>query len=639
MYGGNLSHPDTGSHLSVLGTPEKNPTYSAESPRSLDSSSPKGAATIACEACGKLFQSKGALGMHYKSHVIEMTNSEQEIVSVKCKACERTCKDRSTFVTHLQNCPKKEFFRQKPVESSFCCLFCNTHFEQKCAFISHLKTHYVEIVKSNLCVGVRCKHCDSEFKEKASYMGHIEMCAGRGGKEVGKKLKCKHAGCQNLSFQSRSNLLRHYSLFHGRKAPTTFKSIAGVKGTKKVSQNVSEFRCSKCRKMFATHSEWVHHKITKHVYYCGSCGMKFDQRFKLDEHLTEEGHSYARSEVPTYSHACKLCNSCFASREAFSRHIVYCANLMKKKRDENPQSDSTPLKSKSKAKSTGDELSSSNNMKDGISQKETHTTFVCNMCNKNFSSKKNLSRHVAVCSKNNKILENGKLDEKHNDSYESKPDLKNGEVHDVKNGEVEEEASNEECYTCEHCNEEFKTEKLLIKHKFYCLERIFACSACGKVCMTSEGFIKHKHRHAECVSVEDMHVQESHACGACNMSFSSVTKVTIHANQCHKGEARDKATGMYSNFMRQCQTCQEVFSVKDTPYHHHMWLAHGVKTKGFTAYFKCSVCYKRYMDLREFEVHEDTHAESKYRYACTMCDDKFKRKLMLEKHVREKHSD
>jgi len=281
----------------------------------------------------------------------------------------------------------------------------------------------------------------------------------------------------------------------------------------------------------------------------------------------------------------------------------------------------------------------------------------CELCKKLLSCEAALIRHKDFCKvarrlklkglynevNHTKVEENEDSDDSTNDGAGDAEKMKKAIVNGtnaklVTQGTSEKEPSKDPLrFRCQICGVEMTDEAKFQQHKEVCIDT-YNCEACGVKFKTQAKYIEHKGKHKECVSIDDMFVEEIHSCGACFEKFNTPLKVTIHANKCHKGAENHKAMALYRKDLRQCQVCKVKINKYTTPYYHHMWQAHGVKSNYHAAYYRCDFCHERYIDPREFEAHEASHEENKMRHACNICEQKFRRKQLLERHMNEKHS-
>ncbi|KRT78578.1 zinc finger protein [Oryctes borbonicus] len=200
----------------------------------------------------------------------------------------------------------------------------------------------------------------------------------------------------------------------------------------------------------------------------------------------------------------------------------------------------------------------------------------CVLCDKQFSLKKYLSRHIQA------VHERKRSCPKCSKTYHSDKEIKEHNCSGI--SEIEKEK-----YPCLLCNKTFYRESYIKKHmKLHApikqagaaKDELYICEICAKTFRTGRNLARHKKTH----------FQTSFACDKCDKSFTRVDTLNHHV------------TVEHCSFSHPCTICEKVFKSK-----------------------------------KYLQIHMTTHTKRK-NVQCSACNRKFFQKSALENHFKLKHA-
>ncbi|RVE43145.1 hypothetical protein evm_012224 [Chilo suppressalis] len=278
------------------------------------------------------------------------------------------------------------------------------------------------------------------------------------------------------------------------------------------------------------------------------------------------------------------------------------------------------------------------------------TDNTCPICQKVYSSKSNLQRHIA--NHKRKI---------YSCEFCSKPFYEQRllDAHKRTHAEVG--------YKCDECSKEFKTSANLNQHRrIHMTVKPFSCDLCGKTFAVKANLQKHRGKKrckipgplicAVCnKEFKSEYLLKSHlvrhttekpfTCDVCKMKFKHKATLIRHM-QLHNGfkpyvcQYCNKTfthPGLMKPHMRmhtgekpyQCPICGKNFS------HKHNMQRHTIrheKVKKLT----CELCDKRFPRESRLKYHMKTHISEKH-FACFVCPKKFSHRQNILRHYKRKH--
>ncbi|XP_037090301.1 LOW QUALITY PROTEIN: protein suppressor of hairy wing-like [Pollicipes pollicipes] len=292
----------------------------------------------------------------------------------------------------------------------------------------------------------------------------------------------------------------------------------------------------------------------------------------------------------------------------------------------------------------------------------THTglkPYTCEMCNKHFSRKYHLDRHV---------MQTG-CDGKPKAAY---PCQVCGKMFTRKDNLREHlrahagQVRRKKCYTCHYCEKQFFGSTLLQVHlRTHTGERPYQCDFCEKNFPSIGAYKKHRRIHTgekpyECKhclarfsakETLNRHVRthtgvKPHTCQYCGKSFIQASQLKSHIFH-HTGQGGFKCAHCDRSFNRkvrlrmhveyvhegkkgfECATCDKTFVRKED------LARHSVLHRG-TKVHRCPICEKTFAIKPSLKIHLLTHTKEPPR-SCEECGRAFIRQDCLLRHMRKKH--
>lgn len=467
------------------------------------------------------------------------------------------------------------------------CERCNKTFISRKGSIIHQRTHTGERPYS-------CKICEKSFIDSSTLMKHQVIhqavrpftCA-----------TCFRGFNQKVALQRHERTHTQQSLFVCKYCPKTFLVLSSLQAHEKIHSGIKPYICRFCPSSFHTSTAQRQHErvhTNERPYQCNYCPKAFKDSGTLFKHQVI--HSGIKPFI------CPLCSQGFTQKVALRKHIR--SHVMR--------------------------LLSN----------------ICEICNKEYRSKDDLSCHLethvevhprifdvrSVATSSLKNPRNIVLFPKNPESDLS--DLTtlcdvaiSTSVHFL-SPRSDKKSNSGYQYSCTQCGMAFRRQKSLNSH--LSVHKV-ACKYCDKV-FNDRGILKAHEKHLCTASVNTTALsvpikpgtkfktgKRQFYCEKCLKSFSSRNGYVIHQRS-HTGE---RPYG--------CRWCQKAFGDSATR-HKHERIHTGERP------FKCTHCPRAFNQRAALRAHQVTHSIDRA-YLCHYCPSSFPYAATLRKHIEACHTD
>ncbi|XP_060523133.1 zinc finger protein OZF-like isoform X1 [Cylas formicarius] len=406
------------------------------------------------------------------------------------------------------------------------CVICNSKFVSD----QELKIH--QMIHST---NHKCFVCGEFVKNRFQFVGHVRKHM------VAKPFLCPEQTC-NKAFASLRETKLHCRV-HSDERPymctecgKAFKQVHTLREHEVVHTGIKRFKCKICNGTFGTGASHRRHVRVMHEtvrsFQCNYCYSAFTSRQALQQHKTIH-----RDEDST---KCPFCNETFTDHEKFEEHkkkhvdmketgtCEYCLNkTFYINLKEHVEKMHKPRTCNLCSLVFFDDKSLNNHQKSHM-EIQNKNELVCNLCGKQFDFIRYLKAHVKRHQDDYKKFKCQLCDK----AFSSKRDLTDHTmVHsDVKN------------YKCSICNKAFRTKQSVNKHMpIHSDKRPFECRLCQKTFKKQSILRKHMITHSNIRPFQ---------CQLCSKTFKTRDSLGIHKKYSH------------TKWKLQCKTCHRRFQYK-----------------------------------------------------------------------------
>lgn len=332
-----------------------------------------------CHMCGLNFKYASKLKAHYVIHASEFGDDLENYVRVfTCYYCDRVHYQRNQIIRHLK---KHESHVKNPtseVDNDSCDDvfsiagddYNDSDTNTKPSAITDLSEPPEDRGKTHPFF---CYICKRSYTKKRSLNRHFQVAHTNY-----EKFACEIC---SKTFQTKNSLKAHYVLhkphsFQCNQCEKTFNRKDALASHKLIHSEKKSFLCPYCPKSFfqkqSLHTHLIQHKGDR-SFECGVCGKSFYERSTLNRHYLS--HSGERK------YSCHICNMSFIQKNHLDKHFL--------RHDEIEKKVTFPCEDCEKIFYRKDHY-----LRHRQSHEDNRTLYPCSLCDRKFTDKYSLARHV-----------------------------------------------------------------------------------------------------------------------------------------------------------------------------------------------------------------------------------------------------
>jgi KRAB domain-containing zinc finger protein len=440
--------------------------------------------------------------------LVHISNGEK---AFGCPTCQKVF--RTAF-----NLRRHELTHTK--EKPFQCNLCNKTYGLKASLKVHILTHAKE-------KPYPCHECGKRFTRKSNLISHarhehpVEEDEERKNKIVPNELSTLACAECGMMFKTQLHLKYHISVVHKRPEEA--------------------FGCHICQKTFSYKRNLKRHELThttEKPFSCPEpeCGMKF----KL-EHFFKYHLSFHRRGIDL---TCPICNKRFHTSFHLKRHEARHANAIVSV----DKTDGKPFM----CLKCGKLFSRSATLR--MHEKAHHLGIrehACTACDKRFTQKVNLTRHIQRIHSNSTTTENPGLRRRGRPAQQqtSFPCLECGKLYSRKTSLKLHEKIHLgiKDYACHYCDKAFRIKAHMVKHVRTHEKRVLLCGICHRKFQDEDLLLAHvtSHRRKRLGGTQGQGQtnKKCSTCRDCGKSFHFSSSLSRHRRTCYNYKYKSGKAG------------------------------------------------------------------------------------------------